>query len=261
MSNSYVIETPENIAFGYDVAGIGSRFLATLIDSLIQGTLYVILLVTYALAEYLGLTHALSADLQPWLAAAIILSLFLIQFGYFLLFELFMHGQTPGKRLFNLQVVKENGYPLSAVDSIIRNLVRIIDFFPVGYGIGLIVMFLNERARRLGDFAAGTVVIKLRDDVKLADLLAAPGPGVPAPELAGLENLRPSDVELITAYLRRRNEIRDASKLAGTIARAVRRRMDASQTDEYAVNISSDDFLLQVASAYRAKPRKPSEVF
>lgn len=251
MSNSYVIETPENIAFGYDVAGIGSRFLATLIDSLIQATLYVILLVTLALAEYVGAAHALPADLATLPTAAIILALFIIQFGYFLLFELFMHGQTPGKRLFNLQVVKENGYPLSAVDSIIRNLVRIIDFFPVGYGVGLIVMFLNARARRLGDYAAGTIVVKLRDDVKLADLAAPPAPGVPTPELAGLENLRPSDVELITSYLRRRHEIRDATKLGGAIARAIQWRMNAPQTDEYAANFSHDDFLLQVVSAYR----------
>jgi uncharacterized RDD family membrane protein YckC len=255
VSNSYSIETPENIAFGYDVAGIGSRFLATLIDSLIQATLYVILLVTLALAEYAGVEHALPADLAPWLIATFILTLFFIQFGYFLLFELLMHGQTPGKRLFNLQVVKENGYPLSAVDSTIRNLVRIIDFFPVGYGVGLVVMFLNERARRLGDFAAGTIVIKLRDDVKLADLISAPDGGVLAPELPGLERLQPSDVELITSYLRRRHEIRDASLLAGTIARAIQRRMNAPQVDDYAANISNDDFLLQVASAYhRAKP-------
>ena len=116
-------------------------------------------LVTLALAEYVGAAHALPADLATLPTAAVILALFIIQFGYFLLFELFMHGQTPGKRLFNLQVVKENGYPLSAVDSTIRNLVRIIDFFPVGYGVGLIVMFLNARARRLGDVLAYTVSV------------------------------------------------------------------------------------------------------
>ncbi|MBI5878027.1 MAG: RDD family protein [Chloroflexi bacterium] len=257
MSNSYVIETPENIAFGYDVAGIGSRFLATLIDSLIQGTLYVIAIVAVSLADYLGYTHSIPRDLQPWLAAGLIAAIFFIQFGYFLLFEIVMHGQTPGKRLFNLQVVKENGYPLSVIDSILRNLVRIIDFFPVGYGVGLVAMFLNERARRLGDYAAGTIVVKLRDDVKLADLATVPVSTAPAVELPGLENLRPADIETVISYLRRRSEIRDATKLGGVIARAVRARMNAPQTEEYALNTSSDNFLLQVVSAYRRAHTKP----
>jgi len=257
MSNSYIIETPENIAFNYDVAGIGSRFLATLIDSLIQFGLYLVAMIIYYVADALGVTHAIARDLQPWLAAFIIILLFFIQFGYFLLFELVMHGQTPGKRLFNLQVVKENGYPLSAVDSILRNLVRIIDFFPVGYGVGLVAMFLNDRARRLGDFAAGTIVIKLRNDVKLDDLARQPADGGPAVELGGIENLRPSDIETVVAYLRRRDEIREAGKLGLTIAQAVRRRMNSEQTESYALDISTDAFLSTVVRAYRRAHGKP----
>ena len=253
MSNQHVIETPENISFGYDVAGIGSRFLATLIDTLIQGITYTALVVTLMLLDYTRVLRNLPPELINWVPIIFIFVLFLVQFGYFLLLEIFTNGQTPGKRLFKLRVVKENGYPLSAVDCIIRNLVRIIDFFPFGYGVGLIVMFCNDNAKRLGDYAAGTLVVKMRDEVKLSDLQKSLAPGRYAPDFAGLENLRARDIELIESFLQRRYQIKDTniSALSRMIADSIRARMNSPQTDEYAANISHEDFLQQVIIAYR----------
>lgn len=259
MSQQYVVETPENIAFGYDVAGIGSRFLAALIDTLIQGVIYVTMLLALSLAQYAGVLRGLPDSVVNLLFIAGIVALFLVQFGYFLGLELILHGQTPGKRLFNLQVVKENGYPLSISDTVVRNLVRIIDFFPVGYGVGLTAMFLNERAKRLGDYAAGTIVVKLRDDVKLADLAETPAGGF-APDLPGIENLRPADLELIASFLRRRHELRDGAGVARTIAHAVRKRMNSPEAESYAANISNEDFLKQVLVAAR-RARPPAQLF
>ena len=250
MSEQYIVNTPENISFGYDVAGIGSRFLAVFVDTLIQGTLYVFLFIVLVLIEGLDAAVPLPRqlrDLAPILTVAV---LFLIQFGYFMGFELITGGQTPGKRLLNLRVMKDNGYPLAPLDSVIRNLIRIIDFFPFAYGIGVIVMFLNDRSKRLGDFAAGTIVVKLRDEVKLSSL-SSQAPTGSAPEWPGIENLREADVELIESFLERRAQLREPGALAGTIARTVRSRLGSPAADERASALSDAEFLRQVALAYR----------
>ena len=251
MSEQHTIETPENVSFAYDVAGIGSRFLATLVDSLLQGTIFAVLLIVFALIEYTAAASALPAALIRLAPVLLLIALFVVQFGYFMFFELITGGQTPGKQLFGLRVIKENGYPLSPLDSIIRNLVRIIDFFPFAYGVGISVMFLNERARRLGDFAAGTLVVKLRDDVKLNDLRPMPISVVNGPELPRLENLRESDVELIESFLERRARLRDTDGLARSIASGIRARISTREVDELAAGVSNEQFLQQVVIAYR----------
>jgi uncharacterized RDD family membrane protein YckC len=258
LSNFYIVDTPENVSFNYDVAGIGSRFLATLIDSLIQGTIYVFLFVVFALVEFTGVLTGLPRQVTALAPVLLLLVLFLVQFGYFLLFELFTGGQTPGKQLFNLRVIKENGYPLSPIDSIIRNLVRIIDFFPVAYGIGVIVMFFNDRARRLGDYAAGTLVVKMRDEVRLSDLqAAAPAANAYVPDLPGIENLNETDIELVESFLKRRSQLRDPAPLADTLARTVRAQLNSPQAEEASLHVSHEEFLRQVMAAYRKAHQKP----
>ncbi|MFN8470390.1 MAG: RDD family protein [Caldilineaceae bacterium] len=96
---------------------------------------------------------------------------FAIIWGYYMAFELLWNGQSPGKRVANTQVVRANGAPAEFGEVAIRNVVRIIDFLPFAYAIGFVVMFLNRRSRRLGDFAANTLVIKRQDQVKLSDLV------------------------------------------------------------------------------------------
>jgi len=118
--------------------------------------------------------------------AVYVLVTFAIFWGYYIVFEMAWNGQTPGKRWIGLRVIKVNGYPISLVDSTIRNLVRVVDFLPAYYGLGVIAMFANAQARRLGDFAAGTVVVKERKEVTLESLRppaavsAPPAPATPA---------------------------------------------------------------------------------
>src|SRR5690606_14075457 len=95
---------------------------------------------------------------------------FLIFWGYYVLFEYLWNGQTPGKRLVKIRVARTDGNPAGFVEVVIRNLVRVVDFLPTGYGLGLLVMFFSPQARRLGDFAAGTLVVKERSDVDLRAL-------------------------------------------------------------------------------------------
>src|SRR5262249_1027168 len=146
------IDTPENVAFGYTVAGIGSRFLAALVDTIIIVTLQIIVLLVSGFAlNRLDLIDALGA----WLAAIFGLIAFLMFWGYYIFFEMLWNGQSPGKRWAGLRVIRVDGTPVTLAESIIRNLVRIIDFLPIGYGLGIVTMFVNDQARRLGDMAAG----------------------------------------------------------------------------------------------------------
>ncbi len=251
-TDQFVVETPENIRFGYDVADIGSRFLAVLLDSLIQGVLYILLLLAIVI-----ITQQLARiELPDWaaqlLAVLLILVLFMIQFGYFLFFELVMNGQTPGKRLLHLRVIKENGYPLAPLDAIIRNMVRVIDFFPFAYGVGVIVMFFNKRAKRLGDFAAGTLVVKMRDQVKLQQLATTSQALKPtaAPLLADAHRLDENDIELAETFLQRRAQMSDPAPLTVQIAQRLAKKM--ARADVPVTPTAALTFLQDVVNAYRA---------
>ena len=95
-----------------------------------------------------------------FLFALAALASFLVTAGYYILFEIIWSGQTPGKRLLGVRVMRENGYPIRPVDAVMRNLVRIVDWLPAYYAIGVVSMLLNKRSKRLGDFAAGTIVVR-----------------------------------------------------------------------------------------------------
>src|ERR687883_178716 len=131
-SADYNVVTPERVKLQYDIAGIGSRGAAAIIDTFLQSIALYVLLV------------------------------FVVTSGYYVFFEIVWNGQTPGKRLVGVRVIRENGYPIRPIDAVIRNLVRIVDWLPLFYGVGMLVMLLNGRARRLGDFASGTIVVRER---------------------------------------------------------------------------------------------------
>jgi len=249
-----VVETPENIRFGYDVADIGSRFLAILIDSIIQGIIYVLLFLGIAL-----LAPSISnVDLPDWagqgLAITLILVLFLIQFGYFLFLEIFMNGQTPGKRVFHLRVIKDTGYPFSPIDSVIRNLVRIIDFFPFAYGVGVVVMFTNLRAKRLGDYAGGTIVVKMRDQVTLNQLTTQATAAAPAPVNTpdGVRKLDEADISLAESFLLRRTGLTNAAALSLQIAARLAQKMELPEASVPTTPDAASTFISETVKSYRA---------
>jgi len=164
MINTYRIDAPEAVSITYRVAGIGNRFLATVIDSLLMAAgAIVIFLGTFAL----GLAFPAVGDVARILEYTLI---FVLGFGYYVIFETLWSGRTPGKKAMHLRVLKTSGYPIGFVDALIRNLVRIADFLPTSYAFGVIVMFISPQSRRLGDYAAGTVVVKESGPVRLEDL-------------------------------------------------------------------------------------------
>jgi uncharacterized RDD family membrane protein YckC len=254
MDDRYTIDTPENIEFAYDIAGIGSRFLAAIIDTLLIVVAEVIVLIVGALA--LSATGSRTSAAGSLLTAIGGLLAFAILWGYYIAFELLWNGQSPGKRVIGLRVVREGGRPITFVGSAIRNLVRIVDFLPVFYGIGVVVMFVDPRARRLGDLAGGTLVVKERRGVTLESLAtpsvvapppARPGDPAPQPTLPNAQLLTDQDYTLVQEFLRRRTELgRDARMRLGVqLASGLQARLGLPQGGD------AERFLQYIASEYQ----------
>lgn len=162
-SDDLVVSTPERVAFQYEIAGIGSRFLAQFID------VVVIVLIQIIITIGAGALGGIFNSIQVFGLVELILTFILIA-GYFLISEAAWNGQTLGKRFVRLRAVGDHGEPLTIGQAAIRNLVRVVDFLPAFYAIGIVTMFSNSRAKRLGDFAAGTLVVRDRERVSLYDL-------------------------------------------------------------------------------------------
>jgi len=215
-----VVATPERVSFDYQVAGLATRGIAQLLDLLI---LSFFLAALYVAAIFVG---AAGSDVLAYLIAVI--GTFVIVFGYHWTCEAFWSGQTVGKRVFRLRAVGDRGEPMTFAQAGIRNLVRLVDFLPYGYGIGLVVLFLNGRGKRLGDLAAGTIVVKDSDWLPLWQVpggrptdpgpppqaWGAPPPAPPAvayapasPAELFLRGLDPDLRRLVAAYGRRRPEL------------------------------------------------------
>jgi uncharacterized RDD family membrane protein YckC len=147
----YPVETPDGIALTLRLAGPIPRGGAWLLDLLIRGGLMFALAWLLAWMETIG-------------TAILLISWFMINWWYPVLFEVLAHGATPGKRAARVKVLMQDGTPVNWSASIVRNLIRQVDFLPLFYSTGLIAMFCNDRFQRLGDLAAGTVVVRNHRD-------------------------------------------------------------------------------------------------
>lgn len=212
-SEDLSIDTPEQIALEFSVAGIGSRMLAMAIDSLIQLALY--FLVVFALVLLLTRTSAgrsaaaLAQTYFNWVLAIAIFLFFCIYWGYFAAFEVLHKGQTPGKWSLKIRVIKDNGRPINAFEGIGRNMMRVIDYLPTFYGVGLVTMALTRKNQRLGDLVAGTIVVHERVQAAIrpawiGEPEATPAAPILAPEVARLDA---RDLQLVEAFLHRRHQL------------------------------------------------------
>jgi uncharacterized RDD family membrane protein YckC len=241
------VDTPEGVVFGYQIAGIGSRFIAALIDTFV--------LAASLLAFVCGLAAASNivsiSWLGRWLSALAVLFVFALTWGYYIFFELVWNGQSPGKRWVGLRVIRTDGTPVTLVDSLIRNLVRAIDFLPLYYVVGLVTMFSSAQARRLGDYAAGTLVVKERRDVTLESLQQqARRLDASVPDALTPLDLSEQDYVLITDFLDRRDQLRNRDELAQRIAAAVAAKLGLPQPSLAA---EAEDFLIRLASQARGQ--------
>jgi uncharacterized RDD family membrane protein YckC/uncharacterized membrane protein SpoIIM required for sporulation len=203
------IETPEQVVFSHTIAGVGSRSAAALIDVLIMIALYVAVVALYTVADAsLGVSLP-GFDTAEWLMAVVIVLAFAVTWGYYVLFEALADGRTPGKMMMGLRVVQDGGYSISFAASAVRNVVRIVDFIPGFYAVGIAAILFSRTGKRLGDHAAGTIVVRER---------AVAAPAAPAPataeaaERANVVSTQLSDEEyaLLDRYLGRRSTLEPA---------------------------------------------------
>ena len=150
-ASSLTVRTPEGIVFSLPLAGPVTRFLAWTVD------LACVSAAMTAAAASLGPLGLLSLDLHQAILAIVYVAL---SIGYAMLAEWMWHGQTLGKWLLRLRVVDEQGLKLRPEQVVVRNLLRFVDVLPMFYLVGGTAVFLGRRAQRLGDVAAGTVVVR-----------------------------------------------------------------------------------------------------
>lgn len=153
------IETPDHIEFHYHLAGIGSRVAAAAIDLLLQSLLLLVLAILLIVVAAWQPGETAKDYASGWGLAFVILGVFLTLWAYPILFELFMDGRTPGKLRMRIRVISANGTALTPTAVFVRNLLRVADFFPAFYFLGGCVLVASRRGQRLGDLAAGTIVI------------------------------------------------------------------------------------------------------
>jgi uncharacterized RDD family membrane protein YckC len=199
------IETPEQTVLEFEVAGIGSRFLALAYDTLLQ---ILIGLGIFVIIVVAGVTMPNSSKTGIWFLTLVVLSYFLLYFGYFTIFEIIWNGQTPGKKKEGLRVIKDSGRPITPAESVGRNLLRIVDQLPAFYAVGIGSVLLSRQNKRLGDFVAGTIVVHEKPllEAKPVWQSAEAGP-TPATTSYGSERLTPEEFALIEAFLNRRSSL------------------------------------------------------
>src|SRR5258708_8617520 len=170
-----VVATPERVAVEYTMGGRGGRFIAQAIDVVILSVVFVILSIV------VGLVGAFSGA-GNLLLLIYVLASFLLFVLYFPVLEAIWSGQTVGKRLLRLRVLGDRGEPVTVTQVAIRNLLRLVDFLPVFYGVGIVTLFIQGGSKRLGDFAAGTPAVRDRERLRLKDLVTPAAEGPPPSE-------------------------------------------------------------------------------
>ncbi|MEC3883698.1 RDD family protein [Halobacillus sp. HZG1] len=159
MEERWKVKTPEHVTLNFQLAGLGSRGAAQIVDSILLALLYSGMI---ALLVFTENQMDFMLEGRGWVIAFVILVLFGIQWGYFFLFEWFSGGKTLGKMMLGLRVVKEDGGKATVLSIFIRNLLRIIDMLPFYYLIGMVMVFFHPQHKRLGDLVGGTIVIHER---------------------------------------------------------------------------------------------------
>ena len=237
------IATPEGVDLDLALAGLGSRFIAALLDDLIRFIPSLLMV-----AFIVSVTRSADPDVAAMVAAIGILFLFLLYFGYDVLFETFRSGRTPGKRAVGIRVVRLHGEPVNFTSAVVRNLLRLVDGLPFGYLVGMICILASSKNQRLGDMAAGTLVMReRRGDARPTWArnvsYAQPDPKAASWDVSGITN---DEVIAVRRFLERRyelpNEARD--RLAWELAERLRSKVAGAPSDQH-----PEYFLEQLAAA------------
>jgi len=167
------IKTPEYVSLQFQLAGLGSRTAAFIIDQLILMTANILLFIAALFLLTGGLDPGGLLGVDSVIMGVAIIGIFVINYGYFIVLEYFSGGRTIGKRVIGIRAIQDNGHSLTLLSSFIRNFLRLIDSLPTGYFLGILMIFFHSKHKRIGDLVAGTIVIherKARKTVKLSPL-------------------------------------------------------------------------------------------
>ena len=249
------------------LAGIGSRFIALLVDYLIWGAgMALVYFLAFLLLPALYIFNRISAQ---WAEAIVIFAFFLFNWGYFTLFEAFGNGRTPGKRVAKIRVIQRSGRSIGLLESMARNLVRYIDQLPFFYAVGVIAMFVTRQHQRLGDLAAGTLVVRDREPESplwgdtgsrtfTAQLFSGNVP-IPEPHTAitlpatGISKLSSSDLEVLESFFSRRLDMSMDTRRA--LAQRIAAAVQAKSGMEVPAGVSVETFLEATARQLRDQAR------
>ena len=252
LADKLTIETPEQTALDFAIAGIGSRFLAIAYDTLIQ--ILVGLVAGFGGGFAISAISAYSPKASVWGFAVLVLFFFLLYFGYYAFFEIIWNGQTPGKRKAGIRVIKDSGRPLTPAESIGRNLMRIVDWLPGLYAVGLACAILNRENKRLGDLLVGSLVVR---ETSLGDLKptwqTAPLPPEILSSPLGADRLTPEEFAWVDSFLNRRSALEPdvRYRMAGEILRRLRSKLTLPADN----SLSAEKILEGIAYERRATGR------
>jgi uncharacterized RDD family membrane protein YckC len=253
------IRTPEHVGFEYILAGLGTRATAVLWDMAIRFVavlfLFVVITLLISLAPALDPTGDLAELSSNWILAFGVLAYGTVELGYFALCEALMNGQTPGKRIQGIRVVQVNGQPIGPLQAAIRNILRAVDMLFGFYPFGLLVMFLSPRCQRIGDYAAGTVVIvEQRHSVPSIQNESPSTLVVQIPDIGvHVSSVTPAEYRVMRDFLQRRNRMDqlNRSQLARTLAHRFLERWGITPRPE----LSYEAFLEEVVAVYEHSKR------
>lgn len=252
--------TPESVELEFTLAGIGSRAYALAIDyMLIWAAIAVVVLVaTLFSVQLIGLIENLGglANVELWLLALVMLVIFVIYVGYFALLEANSQGQTPGKRIAKIRVIRDDGRPVSIFQTTLRSLLRPIDeFLFLGF---LFIVFFNPQEKRIGDLVAGTLVIQAEQAAESGQLNISEAGRQTAKsllEVVDLSPLLPDDFATIRQYLERRSQMLSTARqsLALRLAQEIQAIL---QIEKLPFDMTPDVFLEGVYVGYQAEQER-----
>jgi uncharacterized RDD family membrane protein YckC len=266
-SDQLNIDTPELVTIEMPLAGVGSRFIALLIDMILWGAGLLVIILFVVIFQ--PAIHAASEISEKWAVAIVIFLVFLFNWGYFTLFEAFWNGQTPGKRIAKIRVIQQTGRPIGLFESMARNFIRYIDQIPSFYAVGVITMFVTRQHQRLGDLAAGTLVVRDRtpetplwNDTGSRTFTAASfAPRIATPEphslvslpASGIAKLSPSDLEVLEGFFSRRLDM--PLEVRQNLAERIAAALKAKSGMEPPPGVSTETFLEATARDLRDQAR------
>ena len=234
--------TPEAVQLHADVAGVGSRTIALLVDTFLQGLVLLPVL-------FVSLEQGPGGTGQ---AIAIGIIVFFVLWFYYPAFELLWHGQTPGKRFQGIRVVRTDGQPAGLAPVLVRNLIRIIDVILLPF-LALISMVVTRRSQRLGDLAAGTMVVRERA-LPAPSALPFGVPSVPSAQASTLDTsaMTERDYTVLRTFLARRSTLdwKARQQLATRLAARVREQLRERPGD---TGLTDEQLIEAAAQSYRAR--------